>query len=208
MNVWHRASTLLSRVAMGNIVIAVIVAGRSTRSLAVIPKLLAIGALLATLPGCFPYVTSYVHLEAPDTKSTGGCAGPPVFATYEAQGARFDVTLEPGSASRSSAGFLRVRAPRNMAVSMPEAVGYLTCEGRAPIRFDLNRIEPREERSGPEDLKRGDVLEHRFEFSGLPPIAFSGTLKLPTVYLDGVAVSSPSFKFDRRPWAGVVPLNC
>ena len=76
---------------MGNIVIAVIVAGRSTRSLAVIPKLLAIGVR------------------------------PPVLVTYEAQGARFDVTLEPGSASRSSPGFVRVRAPRNMAVSMPDA---------------------------------------------------------------------------------------
>jgi hypothetical protein len=171
-------------------------------------KLLAIGVLLATLPGCFPYITSYVHLEAPGIQNTGGCAGPSVFATYEAQGARFDVTLEPGSVSRSSAGFLRVRAPQNMVVSMPEAVGYVTPEGQAPIRFELSRVEPWEERFGREVLKRRGVLEHRFVFSGLPPIAFSGTLKVPTLYLDGVAVTSPSFKFDRRPWAGVVPLNC
>lgn len=172
-------------------------------------KLLAIGILVAVLPGCFPYVTSYVHLEAPGIRNTGGCAGPSVFATYEAQGARFDVTLEPGAlASRSSAGFLRVRAPQSLAISMPEAIGYVTPEGRAPLRFQLTRVEPPEERFGREMLKRGGVLEHRFEFSGLPPIDFSGTLRVPTMYLDGVAISSPSFKFDRRPWAGVLPLNC
>jgi hypothetical protein len=171
-------------------------------------KLLAIAVLLATLPGCFPYVTGYVHLEASGITNTGGCAGPPVFATYEAKGARFAVTLEPGMASRSDAGFLRVRAPQNVVVSMHEAIGYLTPEGRAPIRFELRRVEPWEERFAREVLQRQGVLEHRFEFSGLPPIAFSGTLKLPTLYLDGVAVDSPSFEFDRRPYAAVAPLNC
>jgi hypothetical protein len=186
-----------------------VVAGRSTRSLTVMTKVFATGVFLATLPGCFPYVTSYVHLEAPGTKTTGGCAGPSVFATYEAHGARFDVTLAPGSvASRSNTGFLRVRAPQNMVVSMSEAVGYVTPEGQAPIRFELNRIDPWEDRFGREVLKRQGILEHRYEFSGLPPITFSGALKVPTLYLDGVAVASPPFKFDRRPWAGVVPLNC
>jgi len=169
---------------------------------------LAIAIVLSTLPGCFPYVTSYVSLEAPDVKSTGGCAGPPVFATYEAQGARFDVTLDPGMNSRVSTGFLRVRAPQNMVVSMPEAAGYLTPEDKATIRFELNRIEPWEERFGREILARQSVREHRFEFSGLPQITFPGTLKIPTVYVDGVAVNSPAFTFDRRTWVGVVPLNC
>jgi hypothetical protein len=95
-----------------------------------------------------------------------------------------------------------------MVVSMPEAAGLITLEGRAPIRFELNRVESWEERFGREILKRRAVLEHRYEFSGVPRIAFSGTLKLPTLYLDGIAVTSPSFKFDRRPWVGVVPLNC
>ena len=171
-------------------------------------KLLTIGVLLATLPGCFPYVTSYVHLEAPGITNTGGCAGPPVFATYEVKGASVAVTLEPGWASRSSAGFLTVRAPQDMVVSIREAFGRLTPEGLPPIRFELRRVEPWEERFGREILRRRGVLEHRFEFSALPPIAFSGILKLPTLYLDGVAVDSPSFKFDRRSYAGVAPLNC
>jgi hypothetical protein len=111
-------------------------------------------------------------------------------------------------ASRSSAGFLRVRAPQNIVVSMPEASGYVTREGHAPLRFELRRVEPREERFGRELLKRQGVLEHRFEFTGLPPIDFSGTLKVPALYLDGVAYHSPSFNFDRRPWAGLIPLNC
>lgn len=171
-------------------------------------KLLAFAVLLATLPGCFPHITSYVHIEAPGITNSGACAGPPVFATYKSKGARFAVTLEPGLASRSSAGFLRVLAPQDMVVAMHEAIGYLTPEGQARIRFELKRVEPWEERFAREILKRQDVLEHRFEFSALPPIAFSGALKLPTLYLDGVAVEAPSFKFDRRPYAGVAPLNC
>ena len=171
-------------------------------------KLLAIGVLLVTLPGCFPYVTSYVHLEASGITNTGGCAGPPVFANYETKGARFAVALGPSLIAGSSAGFLRVRAPQDMVVSMHEAIGYLTPERQAPIRFELRRVERWEDRFGREILKRQGVLEHRFEFFALPPIAFSGTLKLPTLYLDEVAVDSPLFNFDRRPYAGVVPLNC
>ena len=108
----------------------------------------------------------------------------------------------------TSAGFLRVRAPQNMLVAMDEAFGYLTPEGQAPIRFELRHVERWEDRFGRELDKRQGVLEHRFEFSALPPITFSGTLRLPTLYLDGVAVESPPFKFDRRPYASVVPLNC
>ena len=171
-------------------------------------KLLAIAVLLATLPGCFPYVTSYVHLEAPGITNTGECTGPPVYASYEAKGARFSVTLGPSLFVGSGPGFLRVRAPQDMVVSMHEAIGYLTPEGQAPIRFELRRVERWEDRFGRELQKRRGVLEHRFDFSALPPIAFSGTLRLPTLYLDGVAVDSPPFKFDRRPYAGVAPLNC
>ena len=80
--------------------------------------------------------------------------------------------------------------------------------GQAPIRFELRRVERWEDRFGREFDKRQGVLEHRFEFSALPAIAFSGTLTLPTLYLDGVAVESPSFKFDRRRYAGVAALNC
>ena len=171
-------------------------------------KLLAMGFVLATLPGCFPYVTSYVHLEASGITNASACAGPPVFANYEAKSARIAVTLGPSMIAGTSAGFLRVRAPQDMVVAMDEAIGYLTPEGQAPIRFELRRVERWEDRFGRDLDKRQGVLEHRFEFSALPPISFSGTLTLPTLYLDGIAVASPSFKFDRRPYAGVTPVNC
>jgi hypothetical protein len=173
-----------------------------------VAKLLAMGILLAAMTGCFPYATSYVRLEAPGIENTGGCAGPPVFASFEAQGARIDVTLEPGFASRSSAGFLRVRAPGDMPVSLGEGVGYVMREGQAPLQFRLDRVELPEERFAREILRAQGRAEHRFAFSGLPPIAFSGTLRLPTLYLGGVAADTPALKFERRPWAGVVPLNC
>jgi hypothetical protein len=176
--------------------------------MAIMTKLLAIAVLSVTLPGCFPYATSYVHLEASGITNTAGCAGPPVFANYEARGARIAVTLGPSMIAGTSAGFLRVRAQQDMVVAMDEAFGYLTPQGQAPIRFELRRVERWEDRFGRELDKRQGVLEHRFEFSALPPITFSGSLTLPTLYLDGVAVESPSFKFDRRPYAGVAPLNC
>lgn len=181
---------------------------RVHNTLVIMMKLMAIGVLLTTLTGCFPYATSYVHLDAPGITHDGGCTGPPVFATFEAKGAQFAVTLEPRWTSRSSAGFLRVRASQELDVSIRDAIGYLTPNELAPIRFELRRVEPWEERFGRQILKRQGVLEHRFEFSALPPIAFSGTLQLPTIYLDGLAVDSPSFKFDRRSHAGIAPLNC
>jgi hypothetical protein len=176
--------------------------------------MLATGIFLGTLPGCFPYVTSYVHLEAPGASylpAACGDVGAPVFATYERNGVRFDVTLEPGWASHSKAGFLRVRAPQDAVISIPEPSGYLAQKGRtdqAALRFELARSENLENRYGAEILKRRGVVDHRFDFVGLPPITFSGTLTLPIVYVNGAAAISPSFAFERRPYAGVAPLNC
>jgi hypothetical protein len=177
-------------------------------------RMLAAGILLATMPGCFPYATSYVHLDAPGTnyiQAACGDVGPPVFASYERNGVRFDVTLEPGWASRSKAGFLRLRGPQDVAVSIPDAIGYLTQSdksGQPALRFELKRIVHSESRYADESLMRRGVIDHRFDFVGLPPITFSGTLRLPTVYVDGVAVTSPIFTFERRPYAGIAPLNC
>ena len=145
-------------------------------------KLLALVLFLATLPGCAPYVSSYVHLDAPGIKNSAACAGPPVFATYEAQGARFAVTLEPKLASRSTSGFLRVRAPSGVAVVLSTTTGYIIPEGKDPIPLQLVPVEPPEERLAREVLRRQGILEHRFEFSGVPPITFAGTLSLPAVY--------------------------
>ena len=171
-------------------------------------KLLAIAVLSTTLSGCFPYITSYIHLEASGATNAGGCTGPPVFANFEANGARFTVALGPSLFAVSRAGFLRVRAPQNVVLSLPDAVGYLTPEGQAPIKFALKLVELKEDRFAREILKRQAVLEHRFEFSTLPPIASTGSLKLPMIYVDGVAVDLPSFKFDWRAYAGIAPLNC
>jgi hypothetical protein len=176
--------------------------------------MLATGVLLATLPGCFPYATSYVHLEAPGVnhiQAACGDVGPPVFASYERNGVRFDVTLEPGWASRSEAGFLRLRAPQHVTVSIPDPSGYLTRGdkgGQPAHRFELKRMVHPESRHADELLMRRGVIDYRFDFVGLPPITFPGTLSLPTVHVDGVAVTSPTFAFERRPYAGIAPLNC
>ena len=176
--------------------------------------LLAAGIVLATMPGCLPYATSYVRLDAPGIQymhAACGDGGPPVFASYEVNGARFDVTLEPRWASRSKAGFLRLRGPEHMTVSIPDPSGYVTQrdKGDQPaLRFELKRIVHSESRFGDEMRVRRGVVDHRFDFVGLPPITFSGTLRLPTVYVDGAPVASPVFTFERRPYAGFAPLNC
>ena len=104
-------------------------------------KLLMIAFLLATLTGCFPYITHYVHLEASGATNTGACTGPPVFANYEAKGALFAVTLGPSLFAGSSAGYMRVIAPQNMAVSMQETFGHITPErGSDSIRIETRSV--------------------------------------------------------------------
>jgi hypothetical protein len=182
--------------------------------------MLAVGSLLATLAGCFlPLVTSYVHLTAPGVNYSPVCGnvGPPVFAKYERNGVRFTVTLETTLESDAKGGFLRVAAPHGT-ISIPEPIGYIARtdkRGEPALRFELraaeypkyqNRLTPEQNRLIAEMLARGGI--HRFDFAGLPPITFSGTLTLPTVYVDGVAITSPVFEFDRRSYAGIVPFNC
>ncbi len=128
-----------------------------------------------------------------------GSVGPPVYANYERNGVRFTVTLEVELESGAEGGVLRLRGPRDVAISIPDPFGYVvpTDKGGVPaLRFELRRAE-----------RRG-VLQTQFDFAGLPPITFSGKLHLPTVYVDGVAVTSPVFEFERRHYAGIVPFNC
>ena len=162
-------------------------------------RLLAIGALAATLSGCFPYVTSYVHLDAPGVKHLQAACrdvGPPVFAYVESSGLRVEVTMEPGLlASRSKSGFLRVRT-ESSAVSIPDPIGYVTPTGRPEMSF---RLTPG---------VSGTSYSQQFDFVGLPPITFSGTLKLPLIVVDGLRIQLPVFEFERRPYASIVPLNC
>jgi hypothetical protein len=157
------------------------------------------------LSGCFPYLTSYVHLEGPldvvTPQPACGNAGPPVFARYVRRGVTFDVTLEPGIAARGGNGFLRVRAPEGVAVTIPEPFGQLKVyDGDAPMRFRLRLAETR---------NVAGAVERRFEFDGLPAkIDFSGTLHLPDVLVDGSEVVSPVLQFRRHRYAGVAPTNC
>jgi len=160
---------------------------------------------LATLAACFPYFTSYVHLQAQEVTlvaaTCGNNAGPPVFARYERNGARFDVTLEPGLAARTQNGFIKVRAPANVTVAIPDAAGYVGLEnGDPPIRFRLKLAQT---------ANLAGMVEQRFDFEGLPAkIDFGGTLHLPDVIVDGKTVVAPVFEFYRQRYAGVAPANC
>jgi hypothetical protein len=160
---------------------------------------------LATLTACFPYFTSYIHLQAPEGTTVraacGNSVGPPVFARYERYGARFEVTMEPGMAARAQNGFLRVRAPANVVVAIPDPSAYLGLDnGDPPIRFQLRLAQT----TNPDGM-----VEQRFDFEGLPAkIDFGGTLHLPEVNVDGKAVIAPVFEFSRQRYAGVASANC
>jgi hypothetical protein len=191
------------------------VPGRSTQSLAVMTRMLAALALLATLTGCYPYVASYVHLAASESGVSYvpvcGNAGPPVYAKYERNGVRFTVTLESAVESGAIVGFLRLAAPPHAAISIPDPIGYVARNdksGEPALRFELRPAEYPKNQNRITDETLARIGVYRFDFAGLPPITFSGTLKLPTVFVDGVAVTSPVFEFERRSYAGVVPFNC
>ena len=159
---------------------------------------------VVSVAGCSSLLTTYVHLDAPvgvmrlETCSSGG---PPVLARYERKGATFDVTMEPRASVSSERGFLRVRAPEGVAVTMPEPFGYVRLDaGGPPIRFTLHQGEAR---------RLDGVVERRFEFEGLPErIDFAGTLHLPEVLVGNERVISPVFQFHREGFAGAPPGIC
>src|SRR5258708_19844449 len=109
-------------------------------------KMLATLALLATLTGCYPHVASYVHLTASEPgvsyAPVCGSVGPPVYANYERNGVRFTVTLEVELESGAEGGVLRLRGPRDVAISIPDPFGYVVPtdkSGVPPLRFQLMR---------------------------------------------------------------------
>ena len=154
--------------------------------------------------GCSSLLTTYLHLDAPvgvmrlETCASGG---PPVLARYERKGATFDVTMEPRGSVALQKGFLRVRAPEGVAVTVPEPYGYVRLDaGGPPIRFTLREAETRQ-------LK--GMTERLFEFEGLPQrIDFAGTLHLPDVLVGNERVITPVFQFHREGFAGPPPGNC
>ena len=173
-----------------------------------------IGIALTVLPGCFAYETSFVYLESPGvTHRRAPCYdGAPMGVAYEKGGVSFELTLEPHAMSPLKQPYLKLRAPRHAAVSIPEPIAHVRFRGErenqsASVNLKLTPLDWQ----GPyvEDRRRKSPLaEYRFVFSNLPPINSPGTLELPDVLFDGVVVKSPVFAFERRTYAGTVPLNC
>jgi len=172
---------------------------------------LAILAAILTA-GCFPWVTSYLYLDAEGvTHPRGNCGNvaPPAAATYQRSGVRFDVTLEARVLAISNSGLLRVRAPEHTKVSIPKPTAHISMENGSVRTFELQpRGHPPENRSAVESLGRMGLRDHYFYFVDVPEFSSPGTLTLPAVYLDGVGVIAPVFTFERRPHAAFVPLNC
>src|SRR5438477_9053564 len=86
-------------------------------------------AIISLVAGCFPYITSYLYLDAEGVThlpTRCGSALPPAVATYERDGVRFDVTLEPRAGAISKSGFLSVRAPQQMVVAIPNPIGQVS----------------------------------------------------------------------------------
>ena len=147
----------------------------------------------AFLAGCFPYVTTYVHVEAPGATAHGGCAGPATIARVQSGRLRLEVSLEPGRiASRTpTTGFLAVTGARE--VSLASTAAHLLPEGRGATKVAF-QLRP--------------AGFQRFEFAELRDIPSAGTLHLPALLIDGAEVALPVFRFERRPYAGFLPLNC
>jgi len=173
-----------------------------------------IGVAVAMLPGCFPYVTSYVYLDGPGvTHRRSPCRdGAAVGVAYEKSGIRFEATLEPHGLSPLKEGYLKLRAPRNAAISIPNPIARLRFRSQGEgISTEVHLRPAPLDWQGPyvdEMRRKSPLAEYRFVFSDLPPIDSPGTLQLPVVFIDGVAVDSPIFTFERRTYAAMEPLNC
>lgn len=173
-----------------------------------------IGLALGMLPGCLPYVISYVHLESPGVAyERAPCKdGAPVAVIFEKSGVRFEVTLEPHALSRLKEPYIGLLAPRGTALSIANPIATITFRDKGrdkSISVRLKAAPPERQHPYVEEMRRKSPLEaYRFVFVDLPPIDSPGTLQLPVVSIDGIAVESPVFTFERRPYAGTVPLNC
>lgn len=155
-------------------------------------------------------LTSYVRLDAPGVRYVGACAGPAHFAVVERAGVTLSVTLEPGISSRSKEGLLIVMGPLGTQVSIPHPEGRVTRSDAGEPRvmdFQLRQV-PAEGPYDDEMARRGGRVRYRYRFFGLPDITFPGELTLPEIQVNGTMVALPAFKFERRPYAGISPLNC
>lgn len=133
-------------------------------------------------------------------------------AVYEKGGVSFELALEPHALSASKAAYLKLRAPRQVAISIPDPIARVRFRGApenesASVNLKLAPLD----RQGPyvEEMRRkSPLVEYRFVFLNFPTIHSPGTLQLPAVWVDGVVVESPTVTFERRTYASMVPLNC
>jgi hypothetical protein len=175
--------------------------------------LLGAGIAALAVAGCFPLAANYVHLEAPGIRHAQAICrdiGPPVFATWQSAGVRFEVTLKPLYAAKTGEGFVRVRGRKDSNVRPAGTQGHIVRQdGASPaeLRFGFERRDAVLSPNAIPIPPHGTVW-HTFVFTGLPAIDFPGRLELPAMIVDGVTVPMPAFDFEVRPWAGFAPLNC
>jgi hypothetical protein len=176
---------------------------------------LLIGLALVVLTGCFPYVMTYIHLDGPGithVRVLCGDMGAPAGALYQHDDVSFLIALEPHGLSRSKEGFIRLRAPRNVAISIPDPVVRITFFGENAADPVTVRLEAAPlDWQGPyaeERRRRSPFEEYRFVFMGFPKIDGPGSLQLPIVLVDGLPVELPELEFERKRYAGIAPINC
>ena len=172
---------------------------------------MAFVAVLST--GCFPLMTSYVHIEGPAVSHPlDRCGGslPPYVARHEGAGAMVDVRLDPSFAPRVPPSVV-VRAPHGMAVSIPSPNALLKFDGRPdehivilsprePTRFERPPNHP--------GIKPSTNAAHYFALTDLPELDAPGTIELPAIRVGDAVVPPMRLHFGRRPFASIAPLNC
>jgi hypothetical protein len=175
---------------------------------------LSIIVATASLSGCYPYATTYVHLDAEHMKRTNEICrwyGAPANAIYEANGVRFEFNLDPSKANYyKTPGFNIVAAP-NVALSMPDDRVRVSFEDGAEPSFA--RVESKSVKREANGLLTVETWypgnrRYRFELIGLPPLSSRGTIEMPAIYANGVALPLPKFTFERRGFVGILPINC
>ena len=178
-------------------------------------RTLLMGFVLVVLSGCFPYVMSYIHLDSPEIthiRVLCGDAGAPSGALYNHNEVSFLVALEPHGLSPLKEAFIRLRAPRNVAISIPDPVARVTFLGEDaadPVSIPLEAAPLDWQGPYVEEMRRKSSFEeYRFVFVGFPKIDGPGSLQLPTVLIGEIPVELPELTFERRRYAGMAPINC
>ncbi len=174
----------------------------------------AILVATASLSGCFPYATTYVHLDAENIERKHEICrqyGAPAMASFESNGVRFEFNLDPSKANYDKVAGFTIVAAQNVVLSMPDDRVRVTIEGFAEAV--IVPIVSKSAKRGPNgqlvtEITRPGNQRYRFDFVGLPPLSSRGTLEMPAIYADAIALPLPKLTFERRGFVGILPLNC